>query len=328
MPRVAGHFLCAARARSLRRVSSLLRCTPLHSLAAYRRIALHGGEHMWYYGVEVYGSGHIVPWTEWSARLLARRASAPVRPCCCSYQARVGTAEGWRTVQQRSNGADSAPSSNATRQHGPLSNPSGRAFDVVAMAASLGGLDALSCVLGALPPDFPVPVLVVQHLSARYPSYLVDLLGRRCALSVTWARHGQFLRPGMIYVAPPDQHLLVGRTRMVRLAQTPHVEFVRPSADVLFESVAATYRARAIAVVLTGSRRDGARGACSIKRAGGRVLVQDEATCAAFGMPQAAIAANCVDFALPLPAVAPALVALTMVPGAAALLDRPSRVAS
>lgn len=230
-------------------------------------------------------------------------------------------------MQKTSNVSDSAPNSCATQQHGPLSGPSGRAFDVVAMAASLGGLDALSCVLGALPPDFPMPVLVVQHLSARHPSHLVELLGRRCSLTVTWACHGQFLRPGMIYIAPPDRHLLASRARMVRLAQTPHVEFVRPSADVLFESVAAVYRARAIAVVLTGTRRDGARGAGAIKRAGGRVLVQDEATCAAFGMPQAAIAAGCVDFALPLPAVAPALVALTMVPGAAALLDRSSRVA-
>lgn len=199
---------------------------------------------------------------------------------------------------------------------------SGRAFDVVTMTASLGGLAALAHVLGGLPADFPVPVLVVQHLSARFPSHLVELLAPRCALAVTWAEPGRLLRRGVIYVAPPDQHLLIGRTHNVRLTRQPHVSFVRPSADVLFESVAAAYRARAIAVVLTGTGRDGARGAGAIKRAGGRVLAQDEATCAAFGMPRAAITAGCVDFVLPLATIAPALVALTMVPGAAALLDR------
>ena len=198
-------------------------------------------------------------------------------------------------------------------------------FDVVAMAASLGGLDALSCVLGGLPANFPAPILVVQHLSARFPSYLVELLSRRCALGVTWARPGQLLLRGNVYVAPADQHLLVGIARSVRLSSEPRVQFARPSADVLFESVAAVYRERAIAVVLTGTRHDGASGALAIKRAGGRVLAQDAATSVAFGMPEAAIATGCVDFVLPLPTIAPALVALTMAPGAAALLER-SRV--
>lgn len=198
-----------------------------------------------------------------------------------------------------------------------------RAFDVVAIAASLGGFEALSGVLGALPIDFPVPVLVVQHLSARFPSHLAELLSMRCTLPVAWARSGQILRPGAVYIAPADHHLLAGIARTARLTRSPHVQFVRPSADVLFESVAAIYRERAIAVVLTGTRTDGARGARAIKRAGGRVLAQDESTSVAFGMPQAAIATGCVDFVLPLPTIAPALVALTMVPGAAALLDRP-----
>jgi two-component system, chemotaxis family, protein-glutamate methylesterase/glutaminase len=208
----------------------------------------------------------------------------------------------------------------------PYGGHAKRPFDVVAMTASLGGLDALSRVLGALPPDFPLPILVVQHLSSRSPSHLVELLSRRCALPVTWAQPGRLLRPGVVYIAPPDRHLLVGIARSVRLSERPHVQFVRPSADVLFESVAASYRERAIAVVLTGSRSDGARGARAIKRAGGRVLAQDEATCAAFGMPEAAIATGSVDFVLPLLTIAPALVALTMAPGAAALLDRPTRV--
>lgn len=225
---------------------------------------------------------------------------------------------------QWSNGDDSLIAGRLSAGRGARSE---RAFDIVAMTASLGGIGALSHVLSTLPPNFPVPVLVVQHLSARFPSHLVELLGRHCALGITWARRGQLLHPGMIYVAPPDYHLLVSHAHMAWLSQSPHVEFVRPSADVLFESVAAAYRERAIGVVLTGMGRDGARGVRAIKRAGGRALAQDEVSSAAFGMPGAAIATGSVDFALPLPTIAPALVALTMVPGAAALFDRPARAA-
>lgn len=200
-----------------------------------------------------------------------------------------------------------------------------RAFDVVAIASSLGGLEALTAVLGPLPKDFAAPILVAQHLSARFDSHLVELLQRRCALDITWARSGQLLRRGAVYIAPPDQHLVVGPAHTARLTQGPHAQFVRPSADVLFASVAAVYRQRAIAVVLTGLRNDGASGVRAVKLAGGRALAQDEATCAAFGMPQAAIATGCVDFVLPLQTIAPALMALTMAPGAAALLNRPSR---
>lgn len=217
--------------------------------------------------------------------------------------------------------------SQATPQglHGLLDAAPTRAFDIVAMTASLGGLEALTRVLGALPPDFPVPVLVVQHMSARYPSHLAEILSRRCMLPVTWTHPGQRLRGGGVYVAPPDRHLLVGAGGVVQLSRRPRVQFVRPSADVLFESVAAVYRERAIAVVLTGLCNDGARGANAIKRAGGRVLTQDRGTSKAFGMPQATIITGCVDFVLPLPTIAPALVALTMVPGAASLLSRTAR---
>jgi two-component system, chemotaxis family, protein-glutamate methylesterase/glutaminase len=194
------------------------------------------------------------------------------------------------------------------------------AFDIVAMAASLGGLEALSQTLAALPPNFAAPVVVVQHLSARFPSHLVEILSKRTALTVVWARPGHLLRRGVIYVAPPDRHLLISPYHSIRLGQGPPIHFVRPSADALFASVAEAYRERAIAVVLTGSRADGASGARAIKRQGGRVLAQDAATSRAFGMPGAAIATGCVDFVLPLAKIAPALVALTMAPGAAALL--------
>jgi two-component system chemotaxis response regulator CheB len=197
------------------------------------------------------------------------------------------------------------------------------AFDVVAIAASLGGLNALSHVLAPLPADFPAAILVAQHLEPRYPSILAEILDRRTALPVAWARQGDRLRAGHVSIAPPDHHLLVMPDRTLALSQSPKVRFVRPSADMLFASVAATYQDRAIGIVLTGSGRDGAHGVEAIKKHGGRVLVQDAATASAFGMPGAAIGTRCKDFILPLRTIAPALVALVMVPGAAALLNVP-----
>jgi two-component system chemotaxis response regulator CheB len=197
------------------------------------------------------------------------------------------------------------------------------AFDVVVIAASLGGISALSQVLSALPADFPAAIIVVQHLSPTSPSQLADLLSRRTSLWVKWAEEGDRLQPGVVFVAPPNQHLLLREGDVLTLRQSPRVQWVRPSADVLFASVAASYGERAIAVVLTGAGRDGARGVQMMKQMGGRVLVQDMATSRSFGMPSAAIRTGCIDFILPLRTIAPALITLVMVRGAAMLFHVP-----
>ena len=163
-------------------------------------------------------------------------------------------------------------------------------FDIVALAASAGGLKALTDVLAALPPDFPAALVVVQHLDPRHRSLMAELLGRRTA-----------------YIAPPNRHLLVNPDRTLSLTQTELVHFVRPSADLLFESTAASYKERAIAVVLSGSGKDGAMGVKAIKKMGGTVIVQDEKTSEFFGMPDAAQQTGMVDFVLPLREIAPAL---------------------
>jgi len=191
------------------------------------------------------------------------------------------------------------------------------AFDIVVIGASLGGLAALSQLLSALPADFPVPIVVVQHLHARFPSQLPLLLDRSVPLRVKQAEDGERLRPATVYVAPSNRHLLIDQNRTLTLSYAPKVEFARPSVNVLFASVAASIGERAIGIVLTGRLRDGAAGAQAIKQRGGRVLVQDRETSAAFGMPQAAIATGCVDFVLPIPKIACALVSLVMVRGAA-----------
>ena len=180
-------------------------------------------------------------------------------------------------------------------------------FDIVALAASAGGLSALTEVLAALPAEFPAALVVVQHLDPRHRSLMAEILGRRTAIKVTQAEEGQHLKPGTAYIAPPDRHLLVNPGGTLSLTRTQLVHFVRPSADLLFESVAATYRERAIAVVLSGSGSDGAMGVKAINKMGGTVIVQDQKTSEFFGMPDAAQQTGIVDFVLPLEDIASAL---------------------
>ncbi|HYL79558.1 MAG TPA: chemotaxis protein CheB [Candidatus Acidoferrum sp.] len=184
------------------------------------------------------------------------------------------------------------------------------AFTIVALAASAGGLTALSKVVSALPPDFPASIVVVQHLDPRHRSLMADILARRTPLKVKEAEDGDSLRPATVYIAPPDRHLLANADGTLSLSQTELVHFVRPSADLLFESVAASYRDRAIGVVLSGSGSDGAMGVEALKKMGGTVIAQDEKTAEFFGMPGAAIHTGGVDFVLPLDEIASALVTL------------------
>ncbi|HEY7237823.1 MAG TPA: chemotaxis protein CheB [Burkholderiales bacterium] len=182
-----------------------------------------------------------------------------------------------------------------------------RSFDIVALAASAGGLNALTHVLHGLPADFAAGIVVVQHLDPRHRSLMADILGRRTGLTVREARHGDHVSAGTVMIAPPNNHLLVNQGGTLTLTQTELVHFVRPSADLLFESTAAAYRERAIAVVLSGSGTDGAMGVKAIKKMGGTVIVQDQESSEFGGMPEAAQRTGIVDFVLPLQEIALAL---------------------
>ena len=197
----------------------------------------------------------------------------------------------------------------AAAADGPAAGPA-----VVALAASAGGITALSEVLGALPATFPVPVLVVQHLSPHRESIIAEVLGHRTALPVKLAQDGERIVPGAVYVAPPDHHLRITEDGRVRLVVGELVHFVRPSADQLFESVAKAYGPRALVCVLSGTGRDGAQGAVAVKAGGGTVLVQDPASAQFNGMPAAAVHAGEVDQVLPLSEIGPALRRLTGAP--------------
>ncbi|HKV32454.1 MAG TPA: chemotaxis protein CheB [Candidatus Dormibacteraeota bacterium] len=184
------------------------------------------------------------------------------------------------------------------------------AYDVVALASSAGGIAAIGHILESLPAGFPAAIVVVQHLDPRHRSLMAEILRRRTPLEVVQAAEGDHIRPGTVHIAPPDRHLLVNRDGSLSLTQSELVHFVRPSADLLFESVAASYKDRAIAVVLTGTGSDGSLGIGAIKKMGGTVIAQAQESAEFFGMPGAAIKSGHADFILRLEEIPPALTTL------------------
>jgi two-component system, chemotaxis family, protein-glutamate methylesterase/glutaminase len=173
------------------------------------------------------------------------------------------------------------------------------AIKLVAVGSSLGGLAALRQLLEPLPAGFRPSVALAQHRRADADSRLADILSVSCALPVIEPEDKEPLAPGKIYVAPANYHLLV-TTEALLLTVDPPVWFARPSIDVLFESAAEAFGPAAVAIVLTGANEDGAAGAQAVKRAGGKVLVQDPASAESPIAPRAAIAIGAADEVLPL----------------------------
>ena len=186
-------------------------------------------------------------------------------------------------------------------------------FYVVVMTASVGGLAALSEILGSLPADFKAAIAVVQHRGQTTPGMFEDILNQRTALCVRGAREGDRLEPGVAHVAPYGLHLVSNPDGSLSLSNSPKVKFARPAGDRLFESAAMSLASRVIGVVLTGGDGDGSDGIQLIKEMGGMVIAQDQSTSKEFSMPRSAIETGDVDFILPLEKIAPAL--MTMVGG-------------
>jgi len=182
-------------------------------------------------------------------------------------------------------------------------------IDIVVIGCSLGGMHALSIILHELPADFAPPIAVVQHRHKASNEGLPTYLRTQTKLQVVDVDDKLFIRPGHVYLAPADYHLLVEKGTF-DLSVDAAVSYSRPSVDVLFESAADAYRAGVVGVVLTGANSDGARGAFRIKQQGGFVIVQEPATAEAPDMPQAAIDAVRVDRILPLERIGPFLVEL------------------
>lgn len=184
-------------------------------------------------------------------------------------------------------------------------------YQVVAIAASAGGLRALKQILAALPASFPVPLLLALHRGDAPADMLIDILRPHTELAVREARPGERPRGGAVYVAPGGRHLELTPGRRLSVRRSGHINFVCPSADLLFASAARRYGSRALAVVLSGKGRDGAEGAKALREAGGYVLVQDRSTSEHFGMPCSAIETGKPDLVLPLGEIAYALEVLT-----------------
>ena len=182
-------------------------------------------------------------------------------------------------------------------------------FPVVGVAASTSGPPALRALLSTLPPTFPAAVLVAQHLSDGFAESLAEWLGAYVSLPVRTARDGLRLAPSTIYLAPDGCHITL-RGDTLRTPQATAQDIWRPSADRLFVSLAESCGPMAVAVILTGMGRDGTEGAVAVRKAGGKVIVQDPQDAAVTGMPRSATERGAFDIVLPLHAIGPYLVTL------------------
>ena len=180
----------------------------------------------------------------------------------------------------------------------------------IAIGASAGGVQALLELLPRLSQTFPVPVFVVLHVPADRSNLLAPLLDSRCAISVKEAEDKESVRPGVVYFAPSDYHLLVELNGDLSLSSDEAVNFSRPSIDVLFESAADAYGAGLVALLLTGANQDGARGVAAVAAAGGTVLIESPDTAHARPMPEAGIALCPTAIVTPLPGIADYLEAI------------------
>ena len=176
--------------------------------------------------------------------------------------------------------------------------------DAVVIGASAGGVEALLLVLGALDAALSVPIFVVLHLPRERPSLLAGLLASHCAVPVQEAEDKEPVRPGVVYLAPPDYHLLIDRGPALALSADAAVNWSRPSIDVLFQSAADLYGSRLVGVVLTGSNDDGAVGLETVARAGGLTVVQEPGGALVPAMPAAALLRVKADFVLALDGIA------------------------
>lgn len=175
-----------------------------------------------------------------------------------------------------------------------------RRATLVAIAASTGGPAALCRIIPELPADFGAPILLTQHIASGFVDGMARWLNGLGPLHVKLAEDGETLRSGAVYVAPDNHHLIAHDDGTISLGDAPPVSGHRPSATMMFRSVAAAYGRSALAAILTGMGSDGLDGLTEIRRSGGTVVAQDEASSTVFGMPKAAIEAGIVDRILPL----------------------------
>lgn len=245
---------------------------------------------------------------EATRRLLVPKIVALCRP--------TATLQGSRWSEPPKTGAHKLPTGVSRTNLAPVVAPPANELrtrlvpQIVAMASSTGGPNALIEVIAALPRDFPVPVVIVQHMPPIFTRLLAERLASVSQLRVAESQGGERLSPGLVYLAPGNRHLELARVdneiRTVLSDAAPE-NSCRPSADVLFRSVAQLYGANTLAVVLTGMGSDGLNGAREVFQAGGRVIAQSGPTCVVWGMPKAVESAGLCEAVVPLTQMAEAI---------------------
>jgi two-component system chemotaxis response regulator CheB len=232
--------------------------------------------------------------------MAARRLIAAVKAMSC-----VKVVRRWRPPAPARLGPE------GTTAATPRVSPADVRVRIVAVATSTGGPAALLRLVTDLPGSFPLPILVVQHITPGFVLGLASWLDGASALRVKVAQHDEPLSPRTVYLAPDDFHLGTDRRGgSVALSNEPPIGGFRPSGTFLFESVARSFGPTALALILTGMGEDGVKGLRTIRQAGGQVIAQDEKSSIVFGMPGAAVAAGLAPLVLPLEAIAARLVAL------------------
>ncbi|MEI6438264.1 MAG: chemotaxis-specific protein-glutamate methyltransferase CheB [Candidatus Omnitrophota bacterium] len=179
---------------------------------------------------------------------------------------------------------------------------------LLAIVASTGGPMAILTVLKALPHDLPYGIVIVQHITSGFLEQFAHWLRGECRFNVRIGQQGEAIEPGVVYLAPCDLQMRVSAQGTLLLSDEPLYDGHKPSASCLLESVARAYGESAIAVILTGMGKDGARGMKEVKARGGRTIAQDQASCVVFGMPKEAIDLGCIDRVSPLGDIAAEIV--------------------
>ncbi|RDI62612.1 chemotaxis-specific protein-glutamate methyltransferase CheB [Microvirga subterranea] len=182
---------------------------------------------------------------------------------------------------------------------------------ILGIAASTGGPPALAKILGGLPAEFPLPILLVQHMGAPFMEGFASWLNGLMPLDVRVARDQEIPVAGRVYVAPGDRHLLLSPVGTLQISAAPPLASQRPSATLLFQSMARSAGSRGVGVILTGMGEDGAQGLVELRQAGGYTVAEDESTAVVYGMPAAAVRLGGVRLSLPLDLIAPRLLRLT-----------------
>jgi two-component system chemotaxis response regulator CheB len=177
-------------------------------------------------------------------------------------------------------------------------------YKAIVIGTSAGGLRALKTIILALPQDFCLPILIVQHMSAQSDGFMAHYFNQLSHLNVKEADPGEPIRSNHVYIAPANYHMLVEKNATISLTVDDKVSFSRPSVDVLFESAAYVYKNELIGILLTGANNDGAHGIEVIHKAGGLTIAQAPTTAEVNIMPQSAIDTGCVDKILDLEDIA------------------------